>query len=210
MTLKTKNKLEFIDGSLPKPHKTNPSFSAWDRCNTLVISWINQSIDKYILQSVLWLEASLEVWKDLKERYYQGDVFRIGNLQEELYSVKQGGKSINAYYTHLKGLWQELDNFRSLPQCPSHCDSELYNPVKSYRENDYAIRFLKGLNEQYGAVRSQIILIVPLPTINKAFSLLIQQKRQIMIEGNTLEGVKILVNTSNDMTNKNMFKGKDT
>ncbi|XP_061367751.1 uncharacterized protein LOC133310779 [Gastrolobium bilobum] len=35
---------------------------------------------------------------------------------------------------------------------------------------DHVIRFLKGLNEQFNGVKSQIMLIDPLPEVNKAFA----------------------------------------
>ncbi|KAE9587449.1 hypothetical protein Lalb_Chr23g0273741 [Lupinus albus] len=53
--------------------------------------------------------------------------------------------------------------------------------VKNYRGNDYVI-FLRGLNDQFSAIRSQIMLIQPLPSINKVFSTLIQQHRQMQID----------------------------
>ncbi|KAE9611029.1 putative gag-polypeptide of LTR copia-type [Lupinus albus] len=62
MTLKYKNKLKFIDDTLHKPNINDPSFNSWDRCNTLILAWINHSIDKSILQSILWMDTALEVW----------------------------------------------------------------------------------------------------------------------------------------------------
>ncbi|CAL0330013.1 unnamed protein product [Lupinus luteus] len=47
-SIKTKNKLQFIDGSFPKPEIDDPNFANWDRCNTLVVSWMIQSIDASI------------------------------------------------------------------------------------------------------------------------------------------------------------------
>lgn len=35
-----------------------------------------------------------------------------------------------------------------------------------------------GLNESYSIVRSQILLMDPLPTVNKAYALLLQEERQ--------------------------------
>jgi hypothetical protein len=60
------------------------------------------------------METAAEVWKDLKDRFYQGDVFRIYDLQEEIYMLKQGDSTISSYYTKMKKLWQELDNFRPM------------------------------------------------------------------------------------------------
>ncbi|KAF1894148.1 hypothetical protein Lal_00004068 [Lupinus albus] len=104
MALETKNKLEFINGAVPKPPIGDPTYTAWSRCNTLVVSWLNQAIDPSIVQSVLWMSTALEIWTDLRERFYQGDVFRISELIGEIHSIKQGSSSISAYYTKIKGL----------------------------------------------------------------------------------------------------------
>ncbi|MCH83453.1 retrovirus-related pol polyprotein from transposon TNT 1-94, partial [Trifolium medium] len=66
------------------------------------------------------------------------------------------------------------------------------------RDSDQVIRFLKGLNDQYTAVRSQIMLMDPLPNIGKVYSLLVQQERQtvmpldesklLAVSGNNYEG----------------------
>lgn len=110
--------------------------------------------------------------------------FRICEVQEEIYILKQGDVSITSYFTRLKGLWQELENYRPIPSCTCavQCICQLLPTIKKYRDSDYVIRFLRGLNEQYSAVRSQIMLSKPLPDINTVFSMLIQQERQLNSE----------------------------
>ncbi|XP_072064415.1 uncharacterized protein [Arachis hypogaea] len=54
MVLKSKNKLAFVDGFLPPPSKDDATFEAWDRCNTLVASWITHSLSPDIASSVIW------------------------------------------------------------------------------------------------------------------------------------------------------------
>ncbi|XP_058783548.1 uncharacterized protein LOC131658251 [Vicia villosa] len=180
LALMSKNKLRFIDGTLILPAATNPNFVLWNRCNNMVMAWITNSIDKDISESVLWIDSAKEIWDELHERYHQGDIFRISDLQEEIYAQKQGDQSITQYFTTLKKLWQEFDNFRPLPscQCEPVCHCNLLPTIKTYRDNDYVILFLKGLNDQYAPVRSQIMLMSPLPNVNKVFSMLIQQERQ--------------------------------
>ncbi|RDX91660.1 hypothetical protein CR513_26323, partial [Mucuna pruriens] len=185
VALRSKNKFQFVDGTLPRPMATDPNFQAWDRCNTMVLSWLFHSLHPSISESVMWMENAFDVWKDLRERYYQGDIFRISELQEDMYMLKQGESSITTYFTQLKTLWQELDNFRPIPSCKCviQCSScTLIPTIENYREVDRVIRFLKGLNDDYSAVRSQIMLMDPLPNVNKVFSLLIQQERQLNIQ----------------------------
>lgn len=71
------------------------------------------SIDS-IAGSILWMDIASEIWKELKDRFYQGDIFRISDIQE-IYTLKQCNCSISSYFTKLKKLWQELDNFRPIP-----------------------------------------------------------------------------------------------
>jgi hypothetical protein len=181
VALRSKNKIQFINGSLPRPNDEDRDSLAWDRCNTMLMSWLNNSVEPEIAQSVLWMENASEIWKELKDRFYQGDVFRISDLQEEICTLKQGDSSVSSYYTKLKKLWQELDNFRPIPHCDCIPTCKAIDKIKEYRDGDQVIRFLKGLNDQYSSVRSQIMLMDPLPNICRVYSLLVQQERQAVI-----------------------------
>ena len=102
MALLCKNKLKFIDGSIIMPSNTDPLFAYWERCNTMVLSWLIRSVSNSIAQSVIWLDSAEEVWRDLEERFAQGDSFRISDLQEEISTYRQGVLIVSDYYTHLK------------------------------------------------------------------------------------------------------------
>ena len=102
MVLKSKNKLKSIDGSIKKPSEEDPNFLAWDKINTMVLSWIWNSLNPKIHLSILWIEVAVDLWNDLHGRYYQGDLNRIANLQESLYALKQGDLFITKYFTRLK------------------------------------------------------------------------------------------------------------
>ncbi|GAU43223.1 hypothetical protein TSUD_241130 [Trifolium subterraneum] len=134
----------------------------------------------------------LKLELELKDRFYQGDIFRISDIQEEIYTLKQGDCTVSTYYTKMKQLWQELDNFRPIPDsCNDAC--KVLDKMRSYRDSDQVIRFLKGLNDQYAAVRSQIMLMGPLPNIGKVYSLLVQQERQSLLQ---IDEAKLLATAS--------------
>ena len=40
MALLLKNKLKFMDGTIQVPARNDVTFQAWERCNTMVTSWI--------------------------------------------------------------------------------------------------------------------------------------------------------------------------
>lgn len=106
--------------------------------------------------------------------------------------------------TELKAMWDELDNFRPLPQCKCAitCSCGAVQSTCTFRDQDHTIRFLKGLNEQYAHIRSQIIMMDPFPTISKAFSIVIQQERQL--------NTPLATNLGNDTTLGNTSNGNNS
>jgi len=72
--LSAKNKLKFVDGTVTQPAKTDSTFSTWNRCNNMVVSWLFHSVFVPICQSIVWMDKVVEIWNDLKTRYSQGDL----------------------------------------------------------------------------------------------------------------------------------------
>ncbi|XP_019438993.1 PREDICTED: uncharacterized protein LOC109344695 [Lupinus angustifolius] len=179
--LLSKNKFKFVDGSISMPENDDLLFDEWERCNTMVISWITRSLNAQIAQSTVYIESAEELWKDLKERFSKGDYFRISDLLQELHSIKQGDRDLSHYFTDLKIVWEDLEALRPLPSCVCAIKYKcsMLKIIREQRESEYVICFLKGLNEEFSTTRSQILLLEPLPTINKVFSLLQQQESQI-------------------------------
>ncbi|XP_072053949.1 uncharacterized protein [Arachis hypogaea] len=179
--LRSKNKVKFLDGSILKPGEGDPNFEAWDRCNNFLLSWINLSLSPEIAKSVMWISSAPDLWNDLKRRYSQGDVFRVGALKEEFYALKQGDLTVTSYFAMLKAIWEELENLRAIPSCVAcvnGCSCGL-RIVRDYASEKYVVKFLKGLNEQYSNVKSQIMLMKPLPEINTVLSMLTQQEQEL-------------------------------
>jgi len=125
MALISKNKMAFLLGALPVPLVADPFHSAWDRCNTLIMSWILNSISPSIAQSVIFLECAVDIWDDLRERFSQGDLICIPELQDEIYSISQNNRTVSEFYTVLKTMWEELDSYRPFPVCT--CDAKKYH-----------------------------------------------------------------------------------
>ncbi|KAE8719487.1 putative Cysteine-rich RLK (RECEPTOR-like protein kinase) 8 [Hibiscus syriacus] len=69
LTLSTKNKLGFVDGSIAAPDSSMvDQFNAWTRANILVNSWILNSVSKYIAASSLYHTTAAEMWNELIDR----------------------------------------------------------------------------------------------------------------------------------------------
>ncbi|XP_017420238.1 uncharacterized protein LOC108330251 [Vigna angularis] len=146
----------------------------------MVLSWMIKTLSPEIAESVIYVEEAKELWEELKERFSKGDYFKISGLLQDIHSIKQGERGISQFFTDLKILWEELESLRPIPTCTCDipCSCELSKISLKYREIEHVICFLKGLNDTYNTVRTQILLMDPLPNINRVFSLIMQQERQ--------------------------------
>ncbi|XP_019171343.1 PREDICTED: uncharacterized protein LOC109166898 [Ipomoea nil] len=191
MALRSKNKMTFVNGLVAAPNRLDPKFYYWERCNTMLLSWILRVVSPTIASSVLWINTAEGVWKDLKKRFSQQDVFRIAEIQSQIHHTKQGNSTVNEYFTQLKLLWDELLVLRPIPSCECSpncaCGNSLSDKVKAHLENDMLSAFLIGLNDNYTSIKRQIMLMKPLPDVGEAFSMVSQQERQVNIETANLE-----------------------
>ena len=148
----------------------------------MVVSWIVHSVAASIRQSVLWMDKAEDIWRDLKSRYSQGDLLRISDLQQEASTLKQGALSVTKYFTKLRVIWDEIENFRPDPACTcnSRCSCSAFAIIAQRKLEDRAMQFLRGLNEQYTNIRSHVLLMDPIPAISKIFSYVAQQERQLL------------------------------
>ncbi|KAL4287901.1 hypothetical protein AHAS_Ahas19G0232500 [Arachis hypogaea] len=80
------------------------NYDSW--CNTFVLFWLNVSLNAEIAQSVMWISVASNLWRDLKKRFYQGDKYRIIELDEEPFSMKQGDLSVTFYFMKLMAVWE--------------------------------------------------------------------------------------------------------
>ncbi|KAG5525480.1 hypothetical protein RHGRI_017668 [Rhododendron griersonianum] len=140
----------------------------------MVTSWLFNSLSKDLAASVIYSESAQAMWKDLKERFSQTNAPHLFQIEREIHDLAQDTMSVGTYFTKLKGMWDELNALSPTPSCSCGAMTE----VLEYQRRQRTMKFLMGLHESYSTVRGQILLMEPLPTINKVFSLLVQEERQ--------------------------------
>ena len=68
MVLAVKNKIGFIDGSMKKHDEKKPDkHQQWNRCNSLVKTWLLGSMSKVIATSIITYKDAKQIWLDLQE-----------------------------------------------------------------------------------------------------------------------------------------------
>lgn len=125
--------------------------------------------------SVAYAETARHIWIDLEERYSQGNAIRIHQIKRELTLTTQGTLNVADYFTNLKSLWDELENY----QVKRGCTYGAGKDMSKHLEEEKIHQFLMGLDTYlYGTVRSNILSLEPLPNLNKVYAFIIREERQ--------------------------------
>lgn len=122
------------------------------------------------------------MWKLLKEQYEQSNEPRIFELEHAINNITQEQSSVNEYFTQLKSLWNELHQFSPLPVCTCGlCDKFTCKVLKNIADREdkcLTMMFLVGLSDNSLPIRGNILLMMPFPSLNEIYSLIIQEEQQ--------------------------------
>ncbi|KAK3008274.1 hypothetical protein RJ639_014960 [Escallonia herrerae] len=203
--LTAKNKIGFINGSIEQPsEKDQPTeYALWNQCNSMILSWLTHSVEPDLAKGVIHAKTAYQVWEDFKDQFSQKNAPAIYQIQKSLASFSQGTMTISTYFTKLKGLWDELDTYRTLPTC---------NQMKAHdeqREEDRLMQFLMGLHDTYNIVCTNILMMSPLPNVRQAYSLVIQEETQRQMIPESIENFSIaaaIQRRGNKFSNKSKDK----
>lgn len=118
---------------------------------------------------VLFINLASEVWKQLKKRFMLTNGSRKYKLNRDLFSLKQKELSIADYYTAMSSLWEEIESMTVLPPVTTVNEeiTALLKAIETMKEESRLFQFLNGLND-VGAQRSQLLMLLPLPTVEVA------------------------------------------
>ncbi|KAL0898785.1 hypothetical protein Bca101_082746 [Brassica carinata] len=94
IALDAKNKLAFIDGSVVRPLESHVNLRIWSRCNSMVKSWLLNSVSKKIYKSILRFNDASEIWKDLQTRFHITNLPRSYQLSQQILSLQQGSMDL--------------------------------------------------------------------------------------------------------------------
>ncbi|PWA56220.1 hypothetical protein CTI12_AA422720 [Artemisia annua] len=182
--LSTKRKLGFIKGTVVHS-ATDPNLAElWDTCNNMVICWILGSVSESIARSVMFVDSASDMWLQLEKRFALSDGSRKYKLNKDTYEISQSGGSISEYYTKMKCVWEELDNVNVLPAITVTPEISMFlTALNQQKEEQRLFQFLNGLDEHYGNLRSQLLLMTPLPNVESACSMLQQEESQRVLFG---------------------------
>ncbi|CAH9116983.1 unnamed protein product [Cuscuta europaea] len=175
----------FIDGSLKQAVEGSPETKDWWTINSMVVAWIFNTIDASLRTSISYRDVACDLWKDIKERFSVGNGVKTYQIKTELSDCKQKtGETIMSYLGRLKKLWDDMNDFDVLPVCIcTGCKCDLTTKLCQRRDGDKVRDFLMGLDSFYASVRSSLLGIDPLPSLNVVYARLIQEEEVCTIIG---------------------------
>ncbi|PWA86739.1 hypothetical protein CTI12_AA138150 [Artemisia annua] len=185
--LSTKRKLGFVRGTVARSTTEANLAELWDTCNNMVICWLIGSVNESIAKSIMFIGTASEIWTQLEKRFALSDGSRRYKLNKDTYEITQSSDSISEYYTKMKCVWEELDSLNVLPviSVVSQEVSLFLSALSKQKEEQRLFQFLNGLDDQYSNQRSQILMIVPLPSVENACSMLQQEESQRQLFGSS-------------------------
>ena len=163
MALDAKSKLGFVDGSVNASMAVTPlEKQAWSKRNSMILSWILNSVSPHLITSVIYRDTAFEVWNTLKKQFSQANGPRISQLQKQISTIMQGAAMVTGFFTDLQAAWDQLLNFRPLPCCScGKCTCGVNDKITAFQHQDSLMQLLNGLNDSYSQVRTQILMMEP-------------------------------------------------
>ena len=103
--------------------------------------------------------------------FLQNNNPRTFKLKRDISTLIQGSMTISTYFTTLNGHWDELAILTPTPKCTYGVLKEL-----TYMQDiERVFQFFMGLHDFYASIRSQILVIDPLPLVTKVYLILHQK-----------------------------------
>ena len=135
-------------------------------------------------------------------------------MQKDLASFSQGELFVTKYFTNLSILWDEIQNYEPLPTCSCEkCVCHANEKISNIHHKEVVMQLLMGLNDSFSHIQGQIFLMDPIPSVEKVYSLLIQDEKQRSIgqgsnNGPFVESITLAAKTMN-LDSKTFKKGKE-
>ncbi|CAM8938199.1 unnamed protein product [Rhodiola kirilowii] len=201
-----KAKLGFIQGHFAKPMDDPYKLTRWERCNSVILTWIINSISDEIGASLVHSTSCIQAWMNLQKRFGGDNTMREYSISKEISLLMQGDLSVSTYFSKLLQLWGYEDSYENDTLC------ELGEKCKSTAcMNDKKLKtkiqkFLMGLNDIHVAVRTQILATRPKPGLDEIYSLVIDDEDQKRITKPTVVEASVLYisfNNQNDRQHNN-------
>ncbi|KAL9666125.1 hypothetical protein QQ045_000448 [Rhodiola kirilowii] len=176
--LGVKSKLGFVQGLIPRPVDKPAELARWDRCNNVILTWITNSVSDEIASSLVHFTSCIQAWMHLQVRFGGDNAMRVYSIAKDISLLQQGDMTVPMYFGKLLQLWGDEDSYEDDDLCllGAQCKSTICMHDKKVRTR--LQKFLMGLNDIHAQVRTQILSTRPQPTLDAAYSLVVNDESE--------------------------------
>ncbi|XP_028103725.1 uncharacterized protein LOC114302845 [Camellia sinensis] len=165
--LKSKGKMEYVDGRVQAPNITDTGYDQWEITNSLIMGSLIHSMVPEIGEGYLSMDTAQDIWEAVATTYSRKVNFsQTFELRRSIDRSVQGEMTILQYFTFLSNGWKRLDHLQDYkPVCPT--DSAGY---RKFVEQVRVFKFLEGLNVEFDPVRSRMLGMDALSSLQEVFA----------------------------------------
>ncbi|KAF3784895.1 hypothetical protein EJ110_NYTH27565 [Nymphaea thermarum] len=149
-----RGRIAYVNGRKVEPVEGSMAWDTWFLEDNQVKMWIVNSVSSEIQPLILCKKTARDMWVILEHMYGQKKrKVRVYQLMRDVYSLRQGTRSVAEFYAALKSKWEDLDYHSDLTwKCPQ---DQLQYMTKEWENRVFL--FLSGLNDDFENIRSQIL-----------------------------------------------------
>ncbi|XP_073033006.1 uncharacterized protein [Primulina eburnea] len=150
MYIRGRGKTGYLTGDKKAPSEDDPMYATWDAENSMVMTWLVNSMEEEIGANYMCFPTAYELWENINQMYSDlGNQSQIFELTLKLGELRPDLDLFDAYE------WKNAE------------DGQHH---KKTVEDDRIFKFLAGLNVEFDEVRGRIIGRRPLPSLGEVFS----------------------------------------
>ncbi|XP_059663889.1 uncharacterized protein LOC132309614 [Cornus florida] len=144
-----KGKIGYITDSEKEPAESEKAYPQWFADNTMVMSWLVNSMQLNIAVSYMFMKTAKQIWDSVQRTYSQRqNNARIFQLGQDITRISQGDLTVSGYIAKLRVIWEEMSYYNSFHSWKYSYDAVLYAGIV---ENNRVFQFLAGLNDEFNS-----------------------------------------------------------
>ena len=114
------------------PAADDLNYATWDDENSMVITWLVNSMEEGISSNYMCYTTTQELWENVNQMYFDlGNQSQIFELTCKLDEIRQGEDNVTKYFNSLKRIWQDHDLFNTYEWKSTEMDVTIKRPWRT-------------------------------------------------------------------------------